>query len=79
MGVIGGGRRRVKRRELVLKQAEVGGCVDGGRRCVRVLLWRLVAGGLAELVEEGEEGCHVYATARASGFGELDIVFDCEL
>lgn len=78
-GVVGRGRRGVQRRELVLQQAEEGGRVDGRGRRVRVLLGRLVAGGLAELVEEGEEGGHVYAAAGAAGFGKLDIVFDCGL
>lgn len=43
---------------------------------MRVVLGGLVSRGFAELVEEGEEGGHIYAAAGATGFGEFDIVFD---
>lgn len=42
-----------------------------------VLVGSLGAGGfVADLVEEGEEGGHVYA-ARCTGSSELHIVLDC--
>lgn len=74
--VVVGGRRRVQRLQLVLQQAEEGGRVDGRGRRVRVVLRRLGARGLADLVEEVEEGGHVDAAAGPTGLAELDVVFD---
>lgn len=33
--------------------------------------------GVADAVEEGEEGVHVYSAGAGLGFCELDVVFDC--
>ncbi|KAH6605692.1 hypothetical protein Trco_004845 [Trichoderma cornu-damae] len=69
-------RRRVQRLQLALQQAEERRGVDGRGRGVRVVLRSLAAGGLVELVEQGEEGSHVDAAAGATGLGELDVVLD---
>lgn len=64
--------------QLVLEEPEQRCGVDGCGCCVWVVLGRLVAGRLAELVQKGEEGGHVDAAVAARAFVELDIVFDCE-
>ncbi|PNY23325.1 Uncharacterized protein TCAP_06735 [Tolypocladium capitatum] len=76
VAVVGRGRRRRQRLQLVLQQAEEGGGVDGRGRGVRVVVGGLRARGLAELVEEGEEGGHVDAARGAPGLREPDVVLD---
>jgi hypothetical protein len=67
---------RLKLVQLFLEQAKESGCVNGGGRCVRVVMRGLGAWGLGDLIKERKEGCHVNATAWATAFSEFDIVFD---